>query len=68
MPESIRHALVRTSCPQEHQEEIMADPSNRHCLIQIYLGLRKDRTGHSRLRAFRLQNLPLHVNQIAGWA
>jgi hypothetical protein len=64
MSESVREALIQNFCPLEYQQEIMADPANRHCLIRLYLGRRKDRTGHSRLRAFKLQNFPLHLNQI----
>lgn len=64
MPRSVRDLLVRKFCPVEHQEQIMADPANRHCLIRLYLGRRKDTASQSRFRSFKLQNFPLHLNQI----
>ncbi|KAF2194856.1 hypothetical protein K469DRAFT_469735, partial [Zopfia rhizophila CBS 207.26] len=56
----IRESLVDTYCPPSLVKEIKGSPSNKDCLVRIYLGKRKERIS----KFFQLRNFLLHLDQM----
>ncbi|KAJ5192549.1 Protein of unknown function DUF3669 zinc finger protein [Penicillium cf. viridicatum] len=67
IPFPIREAIVDVLCPriiQRQKAEFLAKPENQNCLIRTYLGRRLTSKGKTSLESFKLQNFPLHVNEM----
>ncbi|KAF2812949.1 uncharacterized protein BDZ99DRAFT_411298, partial [Mytilinidion resinicola] len=65
IPKELRHAIIDAWCPEDLREKAKAEPTNRDCLIRVYLGKRRrDPTTSRPLKMFQLRNYNLHVDQI----
>ncbi|KAK2612008.1 hypothetical protein QQS21_001973 [Conoideocrella luteorostrata] len=67
IPLPIREALVDALLPpaiSKRKQEFLAKPENKNCLIRIYLGRRETNKNRTNLQNIRLQNFPLHVNEM----
>lgn len=62
---SARKQIIKRYCPDESQAQIFADSKNRHCLLRLYLGRRRQASQRNgRRRFFSLRNFPLHMDQV----
>ncbi|PON24418.1 hypothetical protein TGAM01_v206750 [Trichoderma gamsii] len=42
LPQVLRHALIDIYCPESLKEDVISNPTNRDCLLRIYLGRRRN--------------------------
>ncbi|KAK1974399.1 zinc finger protein-domain-containing protein [Colletotrichum cereale] len=66
-PLPVRNALVDALLPtiiKHRKEEFLARPENKNCLIRMYLGRRHTTKMQDRVQNLKLQNFPLHVNEM----
>ncbi|KAK1598624.1 zinc finger protein-domain-containing protein [Colletotrichum navitas] len=66
-PLSVREALVDALLPMtisRQKEAFLAKPENKNCLIRMYLGRRHTTRKQDRIHNLKLQNFPLHVNEM----
>lgn len=69
VPFRVREALVDVLCPpaiRKNKQQFLAEPENKNCLIRIYLGRRGNSKAIENLENFKLQNFPLHANEMEG--
>ncbi|KAH6614821.1 zinc finger protein-domain-containing protein [Boeremia exigua] len=67
LPAPVRSALVDTFAPKavkERKHDFLRTPSNKDCLIRIYLGRRNSDKSSTPADKFHLRNFPLHVNEM----
>ncbi|TQN72968.1 hypothetical protein CSHISOI_02475, partial [Colletotrichum shisoi] len=66
-PLPVREALVDALLPttiRRRKQDFLALPENKNCLIRIYLGRRHTTEKQDRIQNLKLQNFPLHVNEM----
>jgi hypothetical protein len=61
LPLSIRIRLVEKYCAERIKKTALADPANQDCLVRVYLGSMKGKSGQA---FFSLRNFKLHRNQM----
>lgn len=60
-----RKEIVDRYCPANVRAQISSGSKNRHCLLRLYLGRRRQPGQlNSRRRFFSLRNFPLHMDQV----
>ncbi|KAK7210351.1 hypothetical protein V2G26_017529 [Clonostachys chloroleuca] len=67
VPLPVRDALVDVLCPpaiRKQKQAFLAKPENQNCLIRLYLGRREITRAKKNIQNIRLQNFPLHVNEM----
>ncbi|CAG9991528.1 unnamed protein product [Clonostachys byssicola] len=67
VPLPVRDALVDVLCPpaiRKQKQVFLAKPENQNCLIRLYLGRREITKAKKNIQNIRLQNFPLHVNEM----
>ncbi|CAG9941242.1 unnamed protein product [Clonostachys rosea f. rosea IK726] len=67
VPQPVRGALLDVLCPpaiQKQKQAFLAKPENKNRLIRLYLGRRETTKAKQNIRNIRLQNFPLHVNEM----
>lgn len=60
LPLKTRNLLIENFCSEQARKAARRDPTNRDCLVRIYLGSMNGLIG----RYFSLRNFRLHLNQI----
>ncbi|EPE05842.1 exodeoxyribonuclease iii xth [Ophiostoma piceae UAMH 11346] len=60
LPAPVRSALINSFCKDTLRDAAAADPSNKDCLVRVYLGSTSGRT----TSFFSLRNFKLHLNQM----
>ncbi|KDN67615.1 hypothetical protein CSUB01_04146 [Colletotrichum sublineola] len=66
-PLPVREALVDVLLPtviSRRKQDFLARPENKNCLIRMYLGRRHTTKTQDRIQNLKLQNFPLHVNEM----
>lgn len=63
LPAPVRSAIIDTFCPKQLRKSVQQDPSNRDCLVRLYLGKREPGK-RAQEKSFRLRNFPLMVNDL----
>lgn len=66
-PFPVREALVDALMPttiRHRKQDFLARPENKNCLIRMYLGRRHTTKMQDRIQNLKLQNFPLHVNEM----
>ncbi|WYZ41989.1 hypothetical protein EsH8_V_000884 [Colletotrichum jinshuiense] len=66
-PLPVREALVDALMPttiRRRKQDFLARPENKNCLIRMYLGRRHTNKTQDRIQNLKLQNFPLHVNEM----
>ncbi|KAG7101907.1 hypothetical protein HYQ44_018485 [Verticillium longisporum] len=66
-PLPVREALVDALLPtviKNRKQDFLAKPENKNCLIRMYLGRRHTTKIQDRTQNLKLQNFPLHVNEM----
>lgn len=63
LPEKIRIKLIDKYCPDNLKVQARADPSNKDCLVRIYLGKRTSVDRVKPVSFFSLRNFNMHLNQ-----
>ncbi|RSL43623.1 hypothetical protein CEP54_015021 [Fusarium duplospermum] len=61
LPDITRRLLVEKFCPQRVKSQALLDPANRDCLVRVYLGSQRGRTGGM---FFSLRNFKMHLNHL----
>ncbi|KAI8659487.1 DUF3669 domain-containing protein [Fusarium sp. Ph1] len=61
LPDITRRLLVEKFCPQRAKSQALLDPANRDCLVRVYLGSQRVRTGGM---FFSLRNFKMHLNPL----
>jgi hypothetical protein len=61
IPKIIRESLIDEYCPVDLQTKAKSDPSNKDCLIRLYVGKRREPRSS---RFFTLRNFLLHIDQM----
>ncbi|KAF4998195.1 hypothetical protein FDECE_11836 [Fusarium decemcellulare] len=61
LPEITRHLLIERFCSRAGKPKARADPANQDCLVRVYLGSLKGRSGGM---FFSLRNFKIHLNQL----
>ncbi|KAI9774716.1 MAG: hypothetical protein M1839_001677 [Geoglossum umbratile] len=61
IPKIIRESLIDEYCPSSFRVNAKADPSNKDCLVRLYLGKRREPRPS---RFFTLRNFLLHIDQM----
>ncbi|KAI9155764.1 Protein of unknown function DUF3669, zinc finger protein [Paramyrothecium foliicola] len=67
VPEPVREAIVDALCPaaiKKHKQQFLARSENKNCLVRLYLGRRDTFKSKTNLPNIKLQNFPLHVNEM----
>jgi hypothetical protein len=64
LPKATRTALIKKSCPPNIQEQALATPGNKDCLVRVYLGSMQPRRD-APARMFNLRNFKLYLDQMA---
>ncbi|KAH6992540.1 zinc finger protein-domain-containing protein, partial [Fusarium venenatum] len=66
-PFPVREALVDALLPpiiKRNKAKFLAKPENKNCLIRLYLGRRHTTKVQGKVQNLKLQNFPLHVNEM----
>ncbi|GKU12388.1 unnamed protein product [Fusarium langsethiae] len=66
-PLPVREALVDALLPpviKRDRDKFLAQPENKNCLVRMYLGRRYTTKVQGKVRNLKLQNFPLHVNEM----
>ncbi|KAK2009169.1 hypothetical protein LZ32DRAFT_608701 [Colletotrichum eremochloae] len=66
-PLLVREALVDALLPaviRHRKQDFLARPENKNCLIRMYLGRRHTTKTQDKIQNLKLQNFPLHVNEM----
>ncbi|KAI9868494.1 MAG: hypothetical protein M1813_005938 [Trichoglossum hirsutum] len=61
IPKIIRESLIDEYCPANFRTNAKSDPSNKDCLVRLYLGKRREPRPS---RFFTLRNFLLHLDQM----
>ncbi|EEU44701.1 uncharacterized protein NECHADRAFT_49569 [Fusarium vanettenii 77-13-4] len=61
LPDITRRLLIEKFCPQRVKSQALLDPANRDCLVRVYLGSQRGRSGGM---FFSLRNFKMHLNHL----
>ncbi|EFQ28522.1 hypothetical protein CGRA01v4_07287 [Colletotrichum graminicola] len=61
--EALVDALLPTTI-RRRKQDFLTRPENKNCLIRTYLGRRHTTKAQNRIQNLKLQNFPLHVNEM----
>lgn len=61
LPEITRQLLIERFCAESGKTKALHDPANQDCLVRVYLGSQKGRSGGM---FFSLRNFKMHLNHV----
>lgn len=61
LPEITRQLLIERFCAESGKTQALQDPANQDCLVRVYLGSQRGRSGGM---FFSLRNFKMHLNHV----